>query len=77
LVTSEPRARAVDFTTDALVLKLEDGRSVSVPLDWLPRLKNASQEERRGWELIDGGEEIRWEALDEDLSVPVLLGIPH
>jgi hypothetical protein len=60
-----------------LVLKLEDGRAVSVPLEWLPRLKNASDAQRRAWELIDGGEEIRWEDLDEDLSVPVLLGLPH
>ncbi len=77
LVTSEPRARDIDFTVEALIVKLEDGRSLSVPLDWLPRLKNATDDERRRWELVDRGEEIRWDSLDEDLSVPVLLGLPH
>lgn len=57
-------------------MRLEDGRSLSVPLDWLPRLKNARPADRRAWELVDGGEEIRWEDLDEDLSVAGLLGLP-
>jgi hypothetical protein len=55
---------------------LTDGRAISVPLAWLPRLENASEKERRAFELIDNGEEIRWAALDEDLSVPGLLGLP-
>jgi hypothetical protein len=66
----------VAFTNDALVVRLADGRSLSVPLAWLPRLKNASKKERRAYELIDGGEEIRWPTLDEDLSVRGLLGLP-
>lgn len=64
------------FTADELVLRLQDGRSLSVPLSWLPRLKQASKQERQAYELIDDGEEIRWEALDEDLSVAGLLGLP-
>jgi hypothetical protein len=75
-VTDEPRAVAVGFTSDALVVRLADGRSLSVPLAWLPRLQNASKKDRRAYELLDGGEEIRWPALDEDLSVPGLLGLP-
>lgn len=71
-----PRAARVDFSIDALVVLLRDGRSLSVPLSWLPRLQSASEEERRGWELIGDGEEIRWPALDEDLSVAGLLGLP-
>jgi hypothetical protein len=66
----------VDFTADALVVRLLDGRSLSVPLSWLPRLESATEVERRAFELVDGGEEIRWPALDEDLSVPGLLGLP-
>jgi len=66
----------VEFTADELVLRLQDGRSLSVPLSWLPRLKQASKQERQAYELIDDGEEIRWEALDEDLSVAGLLGLP-
>ena len=74
--TAAPRAAGVDFTQDALVVRLEDGRSLSVPLHWLPRLKSASAKDRGHYELIDGGEEIRWPSLDEDLSVPGLLGLP-
>lgn len=66
----------MDFTKHALIVRLEDGRSLSVPLSWLPRLKNASEKQRRAYELLDGGEEIRWESLDEDLSVAGLLGLP-
>ena len=75
-IAEVPRATGVDFTEDALVVRLEDGRSLSVPLAWLPRLKNAPDQERRAYELVDGGEEIRWDALDEDLSVAGLLGLP-
>jgi len=74
--TAEPRAAGVDFTDDALIVRLEDGRRLFVPLDWLPRLKSASAMDRRRYELLDGGEEIRWPTLDEDLSVPGLLGLP-
>jgi len=75
-IVEEPRAAGVDFVDDALVVRLRDGRSVSVPLAWLPRLKKASRLERQNYELLDGGEEIRWPRLDEDLSVPGLLGLP-
>ena len=75
-IAEDPRAVAVDFTADTLIVQLEDGRSLSVPLAWLPRLKQASSKLRRAFELIDGGEEIRWPALDEDLSVAGLLGLP-
>ena len=76
LISTEPRCESVDFSATALLLQLQDGRGISVPLEWLPRLKNASDEDRRNYHLVDGGEEIRWPALDEDLSVPALLGLP-
>ena len=75
-VAETPRATGIDFTDDALVVRLEDGRSLSVPLAWLPRLRNATDAARRDYELVDGGEEIHWESLDEDLSVAGLLGLP-
>lgn len=74
-LADDPRAVGVDFTRDALVVRLADGRALSVPLAWLPRLKNATQRDRRAYELIDDGEEIRWPGLDEDLSVAGLLGL--
>jgi hypothetical protein len=68
-----PCATSVECTDDELVVALSDGRSLSVPLAWFPRLLGATALERAGWRLIGGGEGIRWEALDEDLSVRGLL----
>src|SRR5947209_11056791 len=71
LVIDEASLRAVraQVTEEALVVDLADGRSVSVPLGWYPRLLQASMEERRRLRLIGGGEGIHWELLDEDVSV--------
>ena len=52
---------------------LTDGRVVSVPLVWFPRLADASPRQRSGWELIGGGIGVHWEAIDEDISVASLL----
>ena len=71
LVIDEASLRAVgaQVTEEALVVDLADGRSLSVPLGWYPRLLQASMEERRRLRLIGGGEGIHWELLDEDVSV--------
>ena len=62
---------------DTLSLELTDGRSVSVPLDWYPRLLHATPEERGNWRLLGQGLGIHWPDLDEDISVEgVLLGKP-
>jgi hypothetical protein len=66
----------VTFTADRMRVELQDGRELSVPLAWFPRLQNASSQEREQWRLIGEGEGIHWEALDEDVSVPRLLGLP-
>jgi hypothetical protein len=71
-----PRARSVAFTANDLVVKLRDGRTLLVPLGWLPRLQDATPRQRRACELLDGGEVLRWDEIDEDLSVPGLLGLP-
>jgi selenophosphate synthetase-related protein len=76
LVSSEPIATTVAFTGDSLVVTLEDGRILSVPLEWFPRLRDASPKARRNWRLIAKGYGIHWPALDEDISVPGLLGLP-
>lgn len=68
-----PRAVSVECTDDELVVVLSDGRTLSTPLVWFPRLLDASPEQRADWRLIGGGEGIRWESLDEDLSVRGLL----
>jgi hypothetical protein len=63
------KATAVDVTDDSLVVELADGRSISVPLGWYPRLFHASPAERKNSRLIGGGEGIHWPDLDEDISV--------
>ena len=68
-----PNAREVGVTDDVLSVDLSDGRSISVPLTWYPRLLHASENERGAWRLIGRGEGIHWEALDEDISVESLL----
>ena len=63
----------VRTTKDALIVGLHDGRSISVPLGWFPRLAHGTPRERREWRLIGGGRGIHWPALDEDISVEHLL----
>jgi len=67
------RARAVRLTEDSLVVDLADGRTVSVPLAWYPRLLQGSPEERANHRLIGEGEGIHWPDLDEDVSVENIL----
>ena len=70
-------ARRVSVTNEALTVDLEDGRTISAPLEWYPRLRHGSPAERSKWELIGDGEGVHWPDLDEDISVEGLLeGIP-
>lgn len=69
----EPLAIEVSCTDDSLRVVLADGREVSAPLVWFPRLQKATPEERKKWRLIGGGIGIHWEAVDEDISVESLL----
>jgi len=68
-----PLAVAVDFDADAMVVALVDGRRLSVPLAWFPRLAKATPEQLRDFELLGDGEGIHWRGLDEDISVEGLL----
>lgn len=75
--TGRTRAQNVRVTNDELIVELEDGRTLAVPLAWYPRLLYASERERQNWRFIGKGEGIHWEDLDEDISVEhLLLGIP-
>ena len=72
-----PEAQHVVVTQHALTVELADGRTITVPLAWYPRLLHGSQEERNNWRLIGKGEGIHWLDLDEDISVQgILLGKP-
>ena len=66
-------AQSVRFSEDSLTVLLDDGRALSVPLAWYPRLLDGSVEERKHYELIGKGEGIHWPDLDEDISVEGLL----
>jgi hypothetical protein len=68
-----PAALRLRMDADSLTLDLSDGRSLSVPLAWYPRLLHGTPEERNAWELIGQGQGIHWPALDEDISVENLL----
>jgi Protein of unknown function (DUF2442) len=70
-------AQNVQVTDEALIVDLSDGRTVSVPLAWFPRLLHGKPEERNQWRLIGDGEGIHWPDLDEDVSVEnLILGKP-
>jgi hypothetical protein len=72
-LTAEARAQSVSVTDDTLAVDLSDGRTISVPLAWFPRLMRATQRERDKWRFVAGGEGIHWPDLDEDVSVEGLL----
>ena len=69
----DPRAVDVGVDDDNLTVGLADGRRVTVPLAWFPRLLHASPDQRRNWRLIGDGQGIHWPDVDEDLSVSGLL----
>lgn len=71
--TQSGRAKSVRVGEDTLTVELVDGRTLSVPLAWYPRLVDGTPAERNQWQLIGVGEGIHWPALDEDISVDNLL----
>ena len=73
LPSVDPRAKEVSITDDELTVVLWDGRRVSAPLAWFPRLLHATEEQRHNYELLGEGVGIHWPDIDEDLSVGGLL----
>lgn len=69
------KARAVDVSVDSgtLHVVLADGRRLGAPLEWFPRLKKASEEQRANWRLIGAGVGIHWDEIDEDIAIGTLL----
>ena len=68
-----PTAENLTVTEDTLSVDLSDGRTISVPLAWYPRLTYASQSEQNNWRLIGKGYGIHWDDIDEDISIEGLL----
>ena len=73
IARADTRVRDVAVTADDLVVGLMDGRTISVPLAWYPRLANAEPEQRANWTLSGGGYAIHWPEIDEDLDTEGLL----
>lgn len=75
-VMPDPVAQNVVFSEYDVCFELADGRSISAPLEWFPRLRDATPAQRANWRLIGGGEGIHWPDIDEDISVLRLFGLP-
>ncbi|MBI4179010.1 DUF2442 domain-containing protein [bacterium] len=71
--TEAPVAENVTVTDDTISVNLSDGRTISAPLGWFPRLIHGTQKERNNWRLIGRGHGLHWEDLDEDISVENLI----
>lgn len=77
VIERRAQAQTVNVTEEELIVALDDGRTISAPLAWFPRLLHGTPEERANWRLIGDGEGIHWPDLDEDIEVRHLLaGIP-
>ena len=72
-----PDAVTVEVNDEALTVELSDGRTISVPVAWFPRLLHATVRERSHWQFIGKGQGIHWDDLDEDISVEGLLAGRH
>jgi len=75
-VDPDPTAVDVDVSDAELRIVLSDGRELSAPLAWFPRLRDATPEQRVHWETIGRGHGIHWPDIDEDVSVRALMGRP-
>lgn len=77
LVNKNSDAMACDvwFGSDTLHIRLLDGREVSIPIEWFPKLRDATDEQRKKWRFVGKGIGIHWEELDEDISVANILKI--
>ena len=67
-LAADERVANVEITEDLLSVQLYDGRTISVPLAWYPRLLNATEGQRKNWKVVGGGYGIHWPDVDEDLS---------
>ncbi|MGD1902697.1 MAG: DUF2442 domain-containing protein [Geitlerinemataceae cyanobacterium] len=73
MIQVDERVKDVAFDDDSIAVSLMDGRAISVPLVWYPRLLKATREQREAWEVCGGGYGLHWEAIDEDLSTEGML----
>ena len=72
----DPTATSIEVSDAALRIVLSDGRELSAPLAWFPRLRDATAEQRLNWEPIGQGHGVHWPDVDEDISIRALMGRP-
>ena len=72
-LAADERVKDVEVTNDTLSVSLMDGRTITVPLAWYPKLLNATPEQRSNWQICGGGYGVHWPDIDEDLSTEGLL----
>ena len=72
-VAADERVADVSFDNDCLSVRLKDGRTISVPLAWYPKLYHATSDQRQAWKIAGGGYGVHWPEIDEDLSTEGLL----
>ena len=73
VISKSKKAINILFSDSKMIVFLEDGRELSIPLEWFPRLRKATTEQLNDWRLIGNGEGVHWSAIDEDISIENLL----
>ncbi|WP_396168060.1 DUF2442 domain-containing protein [Flavobacterium sp.] len=73
VIHKSKKAINVTFSDSKMIVFLEDGRELSIPLEWFPRLRNATENQLKKWRFIGNGEGVHWDEIDEDISVENLL----
>jgi hypothetical protein len=73
VITKSKNAIDIVFSNSKMIVFLEDGRELSIPLEWFPRLRKATEEQLNNWRFIGSGEGVHWDEIDEDISIENLL----
>ena len=73
VISKSKKAINILFSDSKMIVFLEDGRELSIPLEWFPRFRKATTEQLNDWRLIGNGEGVHWSAIDEDISIENLL----
>jgi hypothetical protein len=73
IISKSKNAINIVFSDSKMIVFLEDGRELSIPLEWFPRLRKASVEQLNKWRFIGNGEGVHWDDIDEDISIENLL----
>ncbi|MBG6110805.1 hypothetical protein H4V97_002171 [Flavobacterium sp. CG_23.5] len=73
VISKSKNAIDIVFSESKMIVFLEDGRELAVPLEWFPRLRKATEEQLKKWRFIGKGEGVHWEEIDEDISIENLL----